>query len=337
MVLPSEFELSVTPEEIVLRARGQRRERLDLYLLRRLRWGSRTKVQRLIQLGRVLVNGGPGKCAQRIARGDEVRVRLLTSTAIRSEHPPLSAPLWEDPYLLAIAKPPHRLVHPTGRTIAGTVIDELHSRYQELNLRGGREVIPRLCHRLDRDTSGLLLVAKTIEIRRRVQEAFEGDRVRKGYIAIVEGEARERAFEVDAAISAHFDLRRPHSHRLARLDESGKASKTRFFVLGCGAGFSVVHCLPITGRQNQIRVHLASVGLPILGDTGFGSAEEKWTAPAPAYPDRALLHSYQLRFRHPLWGTERELRCPAIGDLRPFLMAAGVMESEIPPLLRVGR
>ena len=119
---------------------------------------------------------------------------------------------------------------------------------------------------------------------------------------------------------------------------------TRFEVLGSasdradGPGFSVVHCRPITGRQNQIRAHLAEAGFPILGDTGFGSDPERVVLPPGlAYPPRALLHSAQLRFRHPIWGTERELRAPIATDLRPFLIAAAVAEADIPPLEPLGR
>jgi len=333
MVLPSGRDLSRPEDEVTWRVRGTSRERLDLTLLRELGWGSRTKVQRLIDLGLVHVNGRPGKRSQRLLAGDVVRVRLDAGRSVREEHPPLEPPLWEDPHLLAVAKPPGRLVHPTGRTLSGTVIDELHARYRELNERGGRPIVPRLCHRLDRDTSGLLLIAKTPEARRAVQEAFEADRVRKGYLAVIVGEDAPAEFEVDAAIASHLDRSRPHSNRLARLDDSGRASRTRFAVLARGGGIAIVHCLPITGRQNQIRIHLASVGRPILGDVGYGGAETlEGASLALPPPGRTLLHSHQLRFRHPVWGTERELRAPLPADLRPYLLAARLDESRIPSL-----
>lgn len=333
MVLPSGRDLSRPEDEVELRVRGTVRERLDRYLLRKLGWGSRTKVQRLIDLGFVLVNGLPGKRSQRLLPGDLVRVRLDAGKSVREEHAPLDPPLWEDPHLVAVSKPAGRLVHPTGRTIAGTVIDELHARYRELNERGARAVVPRLCHRLDRDTTGLLLVAKTAAARRALQEAFESDEVRKGYLAIVSGEPPEDEFEVDAAIASHLDRSRPHSNRLARLDDGGRPSRTRFAVLARGGGISVVHCMPITGRQNQIRIHLAAVGLPILGDAGFGGDRAPaGLAAALPVPRRALLHSFQLRFRHPVWGTERELRAPVAPDLRPFLLAARLDESRVPAL-----
>ena len=340
-------DLSETLEEVVLTVRGSNRERLDRYLQRKLGWSSRTKVQRLVTLGRVTVNERPGKPAMKVGRGVVVHVRLLIELSIFEEHPPLSTPVWEDPYLLAVSKRSGQLVHPTGKTVLGTVIDEVHTRYKELNERGSRPVLARLCHRLDRDTSGLLLIAKTIELRRAIQVAFEANQVRKGYIAVVEGECADDEFEVDAAIVDHIDRQRAHSNRLARLDDSGRASLTQFSVIGRfpaghsvgaagaegvgGQGFSVGHCRPITGRQNQIRIHLASKGHPILGDTGYGSDPSAVDLPDElTFPDRALLHSFQLRFRHPVWGTQRELRAPVAADLRPFLLAAGVEEREVP-------
>jgi len=331
--LPTGRDLSETVEELSLKVRSYRRERLDQYLLRKLGWSSRTKVQKLISLGRVAVNDRPGKPALRLLRGDLVRIELLVESSRREVHAPLSPPLWEDPFLFTIAKPPGQLVHPTGKTISGTVIDELHLRYRELNQRGQRSIVPRLCHRLDRDTSGLLLVAKTLELRRAMQMEFEADRVRKGYLAIVEGELTDPLFEVDAPIVDAIDRQREHSNRLSRIDQEGRPSLTRFRVLGRGAGLSVVHCRPVTGRQNQIRVHLASTGYPILGDRGYGSDPEQIElADGVDFPDRALLHSLQLRFRHPVWGTERELRCAPHSDLWPFLKQAGIDSSSLDPL-----
>jgi len=331
--LPTGRDLSETVEELSLKVRSSLRERLDQYLLRKLGWSSRTKVQKLIGLGRVSVNDRPGKPALRLLRGDLVRIELLGETSRREVHAPLGPPLWEDPFLFTISKPPGQLVHPTGKTISGTVIDELHLRYRVLNQRGTRPIVPRLCHRLDRDTSGLLLVAKTLELRRAMQMEFEADRVRKGYLAIVEGEIAAVTFEVDAPIVDAIDRRRQHSNRLSRLDEAGRPSLTRFRVLGRGMGFSVVHCQPVTGRQNQIRVHLASTGYPIIGDRGYGSdPTQVYLAGGVSFPERALLHSYQLRFRHPVWGTERELRCEPHSDLRPFLKQADIDSSSLDPL-----
>ena len=329
MPLPTGRDLSETLERLTFSVRGSNRERLDRYLLRKLGWSSRTKIQKLISLDRVTVNDRPGKAAMKVGRGDEVVVRLVLEAANFEEHPPLPPPLWEDPYLFAVAKPAGQLVHPTGKTLTGTVIDAIHARYAANNERSARPVVARLCHRLDRDTSGLLLVAKTLPMRQAMQAEFEADRVRKGYVAIVEGVPNQPTFEVDAGIVDHIDRSKPHSNRLARVDESGRTALTRFEVLGGTDEWSIVHCRPQTGRQNQIRAHLASVGSPILGDTGYGSdpsALPEETPPAT----RALLHSHQLRFRHPVWGAERELRCPVAEDFLPFFAAADLDPEVIP-------
>ncbi len=322
-MLPSNRDLSRPHDELTVDVRRKRRERLDLHLLRALGWSSRTRIQRLIASGRVRVNGGPAKPAQLVGGGDRIRIvidgggeELLPGAT------PLPEPLWEDPYLVAFDKPPGRLVHPVGRTVGGTVMNELHHRYRDANERGSRPIIPKLCHRLDRDTSGVLLVAKLDSVRRTLQEAFESERVEKEYLAVVEGAVAPERFEVRLPIRVALDRALLAGNRLARVDAGGKAACTRFERLRVGAGFSLVRCRPITGRQNQIRAHLAAAGHPILGDLGYGSDPERWRASHEGsipFPARPLLHSASLRFPHPVWGSYRTIRAAPHRDFDSFL------------------
>ena len=336
MVLPSGRDLSRPPGSALFRVRQDVRIRLDLWLQERLGWKSRNKIQKLIQLERVLVNGEKVKASTKVSTGDEVEVFLDGDPGGAPRTDSFSLPvLFEDPWLSALNKPPGILVHPVGRTHSGTVVDGLHSDWQTLNDTCLRQATHRLCHRLDRETSGLLLVAKTVEARRRVQDSFEKDRVRKSYIAVVEGVPSQTHFEIDAPVSAQLDQQRDRGHRLARADEEhGKASRTLFTTLGSRNGVSVMLCRPITGRQNQIRIHLQVAGHPILGDVGYGQTPETlaekggFLPEGIPHPDRAFLHSFQLAFPHPVWGTPTHVSCPPDGEMASLITA---LELSPPP------
>lgn len=329
---PAGRDLSEALTEIVIEVRLRSRARLDLHLQQCLGWKSRSRIQRLIELGRVEVNGHRAKASQRVAEGDRIRVLVVdrpTPEPAGEATAAWSIPFWEDPYLLAVNKPPHCLVHPVGKTVSGTVMNELHARYRSCNRSGRRAVVPKLCHRLDRDTSGVLLVAKTDSARRQVQYAFEGDRVVKEYLAIVEGEPAETHFDVDLPVAVQLDRSRARGNRLATTAPDGKDSLTHFEVLGRLGGVSLIRCQPRTGRQNQIRVHLSAVGHPILGDTGYGSSEARWRSctaavSSVAFPERALLHSVSLDFPHPVWGTRTRLNALPPSDFESILAPLAV-------------
>lgn len=307
--------------ELLFEVRLHQRQRLDVHLQQCLGWSSRTRIQRLIRLGAVLLNGGPARVASRVQAGDRILVRMVVTGTYADAPLPMPAPFWEDPYLLAVDKPAGRLVHPTGRTTRGTIIDELQDRYRALSTVGRRPVALHLCHRLDRETSGVLLVAKTELARRALQRAFEADAVRKEYLAVVEGHPEKGQFEVDLPVAVHLDRARDSGHRLARASPDGKPSLTYFTVLGQGPGYALVRCRPVTGRQNQIRVHLAAAGHPILGDVGFGADPQRFAEQGGGtpYPARALLHSEHLLFPHPLWAVPVPLRATPPHDFLPFL------------------
>ncbi len=327
MVLTPGRDLSRPAGSVSFEVRQHQRIRLDLWLQQRLGWSSRSKIQKLIILQRVLLNGDLAKASAKVSSGDEIEV-LLDSGVEDYEMPTKLPVIIEDPWILAVDKPAGMLVHPVGRTHVGTVLDGLHRHWRKLNDCSLRNVTPRLCHRIDRDTSGLLLLAKTVRARRQLQDSFEANRVQKSYIAIVEGIPDHDRFEIDAGIAANLDRSRDTDHRLARADDmEGKPSRTLFRLLGSQHGISILHCRPITGRQNQIRVHLQVAGLPILGDRGYGQTElslrdRGGVLPAGIpHPQRALLHSFQLRFPHPIWNLPQWLRCNPTGDLARIIEA----------------
>ncbi|MCI0652786.1 MAG: RluA family pseudouridine synthase [Planctomycetes bacterium] len=322
-MFPPSRDLSIPCGSLDLVARITRRERLDLYLLRALGWKSRARVQKLIHLERVSVNDAGAKPAQRVANGDRIRILLTPGgEALLPGSAALPPPLWEDPYLLCANKPAGRLVHPVGRAVGGTILNEIHARYRGCNARGLRHVVPKLCHRLDRDTSGVLLIAKNTEVRRTLQRAFESDRVHKEYLAVVHGAPSSAGFDIDLPIGLDPEQAQREGNRLAKVAAGGRPALTRVRVLLVAGAFSVVRCDAITGRQNQIRAHLAACGHPILGDAGYGSSRERWSEVrgVPTFPARPLLHSALLRFPHPLWGYTIAVSAPPPPDFAPFLV-----------------
>ncbi|MFN0057989.1 MAG: RluA family pseudouridine synthase [Planctomycetota bacterium] len=321
--MPSNRDLSQHVEELRLNVREYERERLDVYLKDKLGWESRNKIQRLINGGWVRVNKARARVSTRVGRGDEICVRLPASRTPDADAALAHAlaVVAEDPYLLAINKPPGLLVHPVGKTTNGTVLSALHRRFAVWRQTGRRDAVPKLCHRLDRETSGLLLVAKTDHCRRTLSDAFEYVGVEKVYLAVVEGAPAQQYFAVDLPIGAALDRHRAQGNRLAQIDAEGQAAHTGFEVVASCPAFSVIQCRPTTGRQNQIRAHLAAAGHPILGDVGFGSSAQFLAGfgAGVEYPRRALLHSLRLRFEHPIWRRPMTLSAGVWSDFAPYL------------------
>lgn len=303
--------LSAPRDEIILRVRGNQSLRLDRYLRENMAWRSRTRIQALIRSGHVTVNNRSVKPSLVVRPGDEIRVTLSMGTGMPDYSRETLDVLYEDPWLLAINKPPGRLVHPVGRHVYDTLLNILHYRYRE-HIDGESAIHPRLCHRIDRDTTGILLVGKDRFVHQSVQWQLENRRVGKEYWALVSGRLSRAVCSVDRPLREGQDLR-------TALEGPGlKPSRTRLDVLERfefdGACYTWVAARPVTGRQNQIRVHLASTGHPIVGDRRYGGC-----APPAGFPDRFLLHARKLRFRHPRLKSAVELRAPLPRDVETLL------------------
>jgi len=315
--------------------------RLDQALTKLFPWRTRSSVRRLIQSGRVYLSPAPCKPdgqpsaaetvrpARRVQAEDIIIVDVPPRAPIEQETSPIDADeldiVHEDRFLVAINKPPGLAVHPSGRRLTGTLINLLHARYRCLeNL--SQDIVPRLCHRLDRETSGLILVAKDEIAHSNVRKEFERQRVQKSYLAIVEGTVDQDDGFIDLALG-------PARHSPIRLKiearPDGLEALTRFQVRERTRHFSLVQCFPKTGRQHQLRVHLASIGHPIVGDKLYGPDEQYFLDNIEGELDeiakgrlrlsRHALHSYTLRFRHPERKEEVEYSAPLLDDMRKFL------------------
>jgi 23S rRNA pseudouridine1911/1915/1917 synthase len=299
--------------------------RLDTFLAARLHWRSRTAVQQLIRDGRVERAGRPGRPGERVRAGDTVTLAVAATDA-----PPPDASaiplevLYEDRWLVALNKQPGVLVHPVGRHRTNTLIAALHARYRR---DGADDRVPKLCHRLDRDTSGAWVVALDDRVRARLGADFAGRRVQKEYRALVRGVVADDAQAVRLAIG-HDPDSPVRLKRRAGPGADAQPAWTDVRVLERFAHATLVACVPRTGRTHQIRVHLDGIGHPILGDPLYGpqARPEQWTAPghgcAPLRDaagalvlDRHALHAARVAFTHPITGAPIAVEAPLPPDL----------------------
>jgi 23S rRNA pseudouridine1911/1915/1917 synthase len=301
-------------ETVTLEADGAG-ERLDVFVARCCPSLSRSVVQRLIREGRVTVGDPPAasRAGQRLERGDRVLVRMPSEEpeALRPEPIPLTI-LYEDADLLVIDKPAGLTVHPAAGVRRGTLAAALLAYRPELAGVGGPER-SGIVHRLDRDTSGLLVVAKNEAARAALTRQWKERQVEKGYLALVHGRLEPPQGVIDAPIG-----RDPRYRQRMAVVEGGRAARTSYRVrhhLPAGpAGreaYSLVEVTPSTGRTHQIRVHFAALGHPLVGDRVYGRPS--------AVLKRQFLHADRLAFRHPVDGRPLEFESPLPEDLRQAL------------------
>jgi len=294
-------------------------ERLDVFIARSRPDLSRSLVQHLIRDGRVTVGGRRGRPGQRLETGDRVLLRMPPpeSQALEPEPLPLTI-VYEDDDLLVIDKPAGLTVHPAAGARRGTLAAALLAYRPELAGVGAPER-PGIVHRLDRDTSGLLVVAKNETARAALARQWKARQVEKGYAALVHGRLEPPEGVIDAPIG-----RDPRHRQRMAVVEGGRAARTAYRVkqvLASGPEgtdyYSLVDVRPSTGRTHQIRVHFAALGHPLAGDRVYGRRSDILA--------RHFLHAYRLAFRHPVDGRPLEFESPLPEDLQLALerLAAG--------------
>ena len=292
--------------------------RIDEWLAGQLDGLSRTRAARQIRTGSVLVNGDPAKPSRRLEPADEVEVWFSR------DRPATPAPqevefevVYEDRGIVAVNKPPNLPVHPGAGRPDGTLVNGLLSRYPEIAAVGGPGR-PGIVHRLDMDTSGIILVARTDEDYLSLVEQFANRTVSKTYLALVEGALAHESGLISAPVG-----RQASDRRKMQIDWSGKQAATRFRVAAISDRATFLELDLITGRTHQIRVHLAAVGHPVIGDATYGK-------PAPLllnrnrvrHAPRQMLHAWRISVER---GDGSRLTCQAElpGD---FLQAAAELD-----------
>ena len=294
-------------ERIVADARGAR-QRLDQYLAALGKWGSRSQVQKLIAAGAVRVAGHTAKAGAIVHGGEAIEIQpasLPVPPGVEPEPIALDV-LYEDERLLVINKPPGLVVHPAPGNWRGTLVSALlhHWRGPRPGLDPGR---PGIVHRLDKDTSGVLVIAKDPETLTALGTQFRRREVEKQYVALVWGRLRTQRGTISEPIG-----RNPvHRTRMA-VRRGGREALTAFEVIERFDEVTMVRLFPRTGRTHQLRVHLAAIGHPIVGDAVYGRARNR---KGELLIQRQALHAEQIVFLHPATGERMRFAAPLPPDL----------------------
>ncbi len=300
--------------------------RLDRFLADRIRECSRTFLQRMIREGNVSLQGGPAKPSSVVKAGDGISVTIVEHEReglLDPEPEPIPLDiLWEDADIIVVNKPPGMPTHPSYGHTSGTLVNALLHHARQLSGERG-PIRPGIVHRLDIDTSGVLVVAKNDNAHRNLQDQFRRRETRKEYRAICHGSPNPP----EGTISAPID-RNPRERKRMRTSRDGKASLTDYKVIEKNWHFSYLAVRIHTGRTHQIRVHLKSRGHPVLcdglygrevdADAGYIRTKKRTPGAAPVV-SRQMLHAMRLSFRHPSSGTLEGYEAPIPEDFRRAL------------------
>lgn len=280
---------------------------------------TRARVQKLIEQGEVTVNNGPVKANYKVREGDSVAVRFPEpeNVEIRPENILLDI-IYEDSDLLVINKPQGMVVHPAAGNYSGTLVNALLGHCKDLSGING-VIRPGIVHRIDKDTSGLLVVAKNDKAHLSLAEQIKEHTVARKYIALVHGNIPEPRGVVDAPIG-----RDPRDRKkMAVVTRNAKNAVTRYVVMERFGDYTQVECALETGRTHQIRVHMTYIGHPVAGDPVYGPRKN------PLNLDGQALHAYLLGFNHPSTGEYLEFKA----DLPPYFDKLLTELREIAPVL----
>jgi len=291
--------------------------RLDIFLTQKLEKLTRSQIQVLNRSGAIRVDGRQGKSGYRIRGGEAIEVDLesLTPTPITPEQIPLQI-YFEDQDLAVIEKPAGVVVHPGSGTKTGTVVHGLLFHFQSLSTAAGT-TRPGIVHRLDKKTSGLLIVAKNNVAHARLSKAFHDREIQKTYYALVHGKFKRDSGSIELSIGRH----RSERTKMIAGKPSGRSALTQYRVLENLRSFSFLEVEIKTGRTHQIRVHLAAIGHPVVGDDVYGEPSYKEFVKKFPELNRYFLHATRLRFTHPTTGTALEFHSPLPTELQKLFQS----------------
>lgn len=304
-------ERSTTIELVV--PKESARLRLDRFLARELGKYSRSRLQQLIRDRFVRLNGAAARPRDLVNAGD--KVDLIEPPLEKIDNQPEAIPLdvlFEDEDLIVINKPPGLVVHPGAGHREHTLVNALLHHCATLSGIGGKER-PGIVHRLDKDTSGCLVVAKNDETHRGLSVQFAERTVEKIYVALVAGKLRRRVGVIEEKIGRH----RVHRQRMSATSDRGRAARTEYRALRSSEKATLVECKLHSGRTHQIRVHLHHLGHPVLGDKVYGAKL------GGKFPHQ-MLHAWKLGFHHPSTGEWKTFEAPLPNDFGEPLKASGL-------------
>ncbi len=286
-------------------------ERLDVFLTRKWPDFSRSHIQKLIAKGEVVTVGKVRKANYKLALGDEVKITLpeAVPVAIEAENILLDI-LYEDDDIIVVNKARGMVVHPAAGVNSGTLVNALLYHCDDLSGING-EIRPGIVHRLDKDTSGVMVCAKNDKAHVNLAEQIRTKAAHRIYLAIVNGNIKEEAGIIKGDIGRHPIERK----KMAIVKENGKPAVTHFKVLERFGDFTLVECKLETGRTHQIRVHMASIGHPLVNDPKYGPKKA-----SPFAIKGQALHSHELTLTHPTSGEEMHFTAPLPDDMEKILL-----------------
>jgi len=307
-------EASTTPQKLTP-ASGDAGRRLDLFLAERIPLLSRTRIQELIRDGNVHVDGQTARAAHRVAAGELIEITVLARPALVAapEDLPIELLLVDDDFVI-VNKPAGMVVHAGAGHARGTLVNALLHRLGTLSGAGGA-LRPGIVHRLDRETSGAMIVARNDAAHENLAEQFRSRNVRKIYLALVHGKMPRDSGSITLPIS-----RDPHRRtRMTARGKTGRHARTDWRVIARLDRCTLVEAVLHTGRTHQIRAHFAAIGHPVVGDTLYGAPRNlrAGTRDLPSL-ERNFLHAARLGFSHPSTGAWVEVHAPLPKDLRLY-------------------
>jgi 23S rRNA pseudouridine1911/1915/1917 synthase len=289
--------------------------RLDVFLARRLENLTRSQIQLLNRSGAIRIGGSHQKAGYRLRGGETIEVDLQALSAAPISPEQISLQIYfEDRDLAVIEKPAGMVVHPGSGTSGGTIANALVFHFKNLSDVGG-ESRPGIVHRLDKKTSGLLIVAKNNFAHAKLSEAFQARKIQKTYLALVHGMPKRDMAAIDLTVSRHPTVRT----KMAAGRPSGRTAHSEYKLLEAFPGFSLLQVKITTGRTHQIRVHLSAIGHPVVGDDLYGERAYKQFVKKFGELHRYFLHAAKLRFEHPVTGKPMEFHSHLPAELQKLL------------------
>ena len=275
-------------------------KRIDAYLSEKLEDTSRVAIQRLVTNGKVLVNGKTVKASYKVQSGDKIEVEeeVPVEISLKAQEIPLDI-IYEDKDIIVVNKPKGMVVHPANGNPDGTLVNAIMAICKDSLSGIGGEIRPGIVHRLDKDTSGVIIVAKCDKAHLNLSEQIKNHEVKKTYIALVRGTVQNDEATIDMPIA-----RSKKDRKKMDIDKNGKKAITHFKVLKRFDGYTLLKVNIETGRTHQIRVHLMRVGYPIVGDTVYSNGKNPFNVTGQ------MLHAKIIEFKHPITGENMKIEAP---------------------------
>jgi len=276
---------------------NEEKNRLDTYLAKQKKDLSRTMIKKLIEDGNILVNGKKQKTSYKVQMNDEISIIIPEpkEISLKAQDIPIEI-IYEDKDIIVVNKPKGMVVHPAIGNTDGTLVNAIMSICKESLSGIGGEIRPGIVHRLDKDTSGLLIVAKNDEAHIKMSEEIKNREVYKIYIALVRGVVKENEATINMPIG-----RSTKDRKKMAVNKKGKEAITHFIVLKRYPKYTLLQIKIDTGRTHQIRVHMAEIGHPVVGDVVYSNGKNEFGIQGQ------MLHSQKLKFKHPISGEQMEL------------------------------